>query len=58
MDNTRYIALSKQTAIWRELNTVANNLANINTSGFKAEQPLFAEYLQKIPSQNSISCTD
>lgn len=55
MDNTRYIALSKQTGIWRELNVVANNLANMNTSGFKAEQPLFTEYLQKIPSPDTIS---
>ena len=55
MDNTRYIALSKQTGIWRELDIVANNLANMNTSGFKSEQPMFTEYLEKIPSGDSIS---
>jgi flagellar basal-body rod protein FlgF len=29
----------------RQINVVANNLANINTTGYKSDQPLFEEYL-------------
>jgi flagellar basal-body rod protein FlgF len=37
MDNTSYIALSRQLTLRRELDVVANNVANINTTGFKLE---------------------
>lgn len=45
MENTGYIALSRQTALWREMDLVANNLANMNTVGYKGEHPLFTDYL-------------
>ncbi|WP_041793671.1 flagellar basal-body rod protein FlgF [Pararhodospirillum photometricum] len=45
MENTSYIALSRQMALWRKLDTVANNLANMNTDGFQSEQTLFSQYL-------------
>jgi flagellar basal-body rod protein FlgF len=45
MENTSYIALSRQTALWRELDMVSNNLANMNTTGYQSEQPMFSEYL-------------
>lgn len=51
MDNTSYIALSRQNALARQMEIVANNLANANTVGFKGEQPVFVEYLVK--SQNN-----
>ncbi|WP_142848945.1 flagellar basal-body rod protein FlgF [Telmatospirillum sp. J64-1] len=47
MDNTGYIALSRQAALWRQLETVANNMANANTPAFKAEQMMFSDYLVK-----------
>ncbi|MBF0093912.1 MAG: flagellar basal-body rod protein FlgF [Alphaproteobacteria bacterium] len=47
MDNTSYIALSRQSALARKMEIVANNLANANTVGFKTEQPVFVEYLVK-----------
>ena len=50
MENTSYIALSRQTALWRQLDMVANNLANMNTPAFKGEGALFTEYLMKSPS--------
>lgn len=46
MDNTLLIGLSRQTALRRELEIVANNIANLNTTGFKADGAVFAEYLQ------------
>jgi flagellar basal-body rod protein FlgF len=45
MDNALLIGLSRQTALQRELDVVSNNIANINTTGFKADGAVFAEYL-------------
>jgi flagellar basal-body rod protein FlgF len=47
MDNTTYIALSRQQGLWNQLEVVANNLANVNTTGFKASDTLFSQYLVK-----------
>lgn len=47
MDNTVYIALSKQTAAATQLEMIANNIANANTNGYKAEDIVFNQYLQK-----------
>jgi flagellar basal-body rod protein FlgF len=46
MNNALLIGLSRQTALRRELDVVANNLANINTTGFKADGAVFGEYMQ------------
>ncbi|WP_443749668.1 flagellar basal-body rod protein FlgF [Asticcacaulis solisilvae] len=40
MDNANYVALSRQITLQRELDISANNLANMNTTGFKFEQLL------------------
>lgn len=45
MENTSYIALSRQMGLWRQLEVVANNMANANTPGFKSEQMMFREHL-------------
>jgi flagellar basal-body rod protein FlgF len=37
MDNALYIGLSRQIALRREMDIVANNIANADTSGFKVE---------------------
>lgn len=50
MENTSYIALSRQTALWRQLETVANNMANANTPAYKAEHMMFRDHLVKTPS--------
>jgi len=47
MENSVYIGLSQQTAMRRQLDVIANNLANINTTAFKGEKMLFREYLVK-----------
>ncbi len=52
MDNTTYIALSRQTALWNQLEVVANNLANVNTTGFKGTDTLFAQYVFKLPQND------
>lgn len=45
MQNGILIGLSRQVALSRELDVVANNIANLNTTGFKADGLLFEEYL-------------
>lgn len=37
MDNALYVGLSRQLTLRRELDIVANNIANANTTGFKVE---------------------
>ena len=45
MQNAVLVGLSRQVALARELDVVANNIANINTTGFKADGSLFEEFL-------------
>lgn len=45
METTSYIALSRMTALKRQLDVIANNVANLTTPGFKAEATLFSEYM-------------
>lgn len=44
-DNAMLIGLSRQTALRRQMDVVANNLANLDTPGFRAEDMLFAEHV-------------
>lgn len=45
MENALLIGLSRQVVLERQLDVVANNVANVNTNGFKADKSLFQEYL-------------
>ena len=45
MQNAFLVGLSRQVALSRELDVVANNIANMNTNGYKADGSLFEEYL-------------
>jgi flagellar basal-body rod protein FlgF len=46
MENALLVGLSRQMTLRRELETVANNVANVNTAGFKADRLVFAEYMR------------
>ena len=46
MENALLVGLSRQTTLERQLDVVANNIANVNTTGYKADQSLFEEYLR------------
>ncbi len=50
MENTLLVGLSRQVALRRELDVVANNLANIGTAGFKGQDMVFREYLMPVAS--------
>jgi flagellar basal-body rod protein FlgF len=45
MENTLLVGLSRQMVLEREIDVVANNVANVNTNGYKADHSLFEEYL-------------
>ncbi len=45
MDNGIYIALSRQTGLFRKMDMVANNIANVDTTGFQSENIMFTDYL-------------
>ena len=49
MDNTSYIALSRQMALWKQMNIVSNNVANMNTAGYKQDNALFTSYINQTP---------
>lgn len=55
MENAGYIALSRQVSVARSIDVIANNIANISTTGFKGHKVMFDEYLQenKAQQQNS-----
>lgn len=59
MDNAVYLALSRQSGLARELKVVANNVANMSTTGYRGESVLFAEMVSALPQDgSSISMTD
>ena len=45
MENALLVGLSRQMALSRQLDIVANNIANIDTTGFKADNAAFSEFL-------------
>lgn len=47
MDTAAYVALSRLSAQQRAMDVTAGNIANANTSGFKAERVLFSDWLSK-----------
>lgn len=47
MDISSYVLLSHEQALRRKLDVAANNMANMSTAGFKREQPMFREYVER-----------
>jgi flagellar basal-body rod protein FlgF len=45
MENALLVGLSRQMVLQRQMDVVANNVANVNTTGFKADRSLFEEFL-------------
>ena len=59
MDNAGYVTLTRQTGLLREMQAVANNLANMSTTGFQREKTLFAEVIERLPVEGgSLSMAD
>ena len=49
MDLAGYVALTRQSGLAKELQSVANNIANLSTTGYRREGVLFAEMVQALP---------
>jgi flagellar basal-body rod protein FlgF len=47
MQSSLYVALSGQVALQKRLDTIANNIANMNTGGFRAEEVSFSTVLSR-----------
>lgn len=46
MDVSAFVLLSHEQALRRRMDVVANNMANLSTTGFRREQPLFQEMVR------------
>ncbi len=55
MENATYAALTRQSGLVREMQSVANNIANSATTGFRAEGVVFSEFVQAAESGPSLS---
>jgi flagellar basal-body rod protein FlgF len=58
MENTLLVGLSRQMVLERQMDVVANNVANINTNGFKADRSLFEEYLRSPAHEDNFQRSD
>src|SRR5262245_13863340 len=58
MENASLVGLSRQIALQRELDVVANNVANLNTTGYKADNVVFHEHLMPVARANQFRGTD
>ena len=59
MDVAGYVALTRQSGLDKELQTVANNIANISTTGYRREGVIFAEMVQALPTEGgSVAMTE
>ena len=55
MDSTGYITLTRQSGLMREMQVVANNIANAATAGYRQEGVIFSEYVQDVKGDASLS---
>jgi flagellar basal-body rod protein FlgF len=58
MENSLLIGLSRQVALQRELDIIANNIANLNTTGFKATGSKFEEFLMPVAREVDVTGVD
>lgn len=55
MNNTGYTTLSRQSGLMREMRVVANNIANMATTGYRQEGLVFSEYVATVEDGPSVS---
>lgn len=55
MDNAIYATLTRQAGLMAELRVVANNIANADTTGFRAESVTYAEHVARTGATPSLS---
>lgn len=55
MENVGYVTLTRQSGLTREMQVIANNIANSATTGFRQEGLIFGEYVKRTEGGPSIS---
>ena len=55
MEHAGYTTLSRQSGLAREMQIVANNIANAATTGYRAEGMIFSEYVKPVERGASLS---
>jgi flagellar basal-body rod protein FlgF len=55
LDNQAYITLTRQMGLMREMQVVANNIANAATNGYRQEGVIFSEYVRSVDGGASLS---
>ncbi len=59
MDLAGYVALTRQSGLAKELQSVANNIANLSTTGYRREGVIFAEAVEALPVEGgSVAMTE
>ena len=58
MENALLIGLSRQMVLEREIDVVANNVANMDTTGFKSDNSMFEQYLMPVARENRFEPAD
>jgi flagellar basal-body rod protein FlgF len=58
VENGLLIGLSRQATLERQLDVVANNIANANTTGFKSTNSIFQEFLSEGARDRTFSVAD
>ena len=58
MENTLLVGLSRQMVLERQMDVVANNVANVNTTGFKADRSLFEQFLRSPAHEDNFQRPD
>ena len=58
MQNTLLVGLSKQMVLERQMDVVSNNIANMNTNGYKADRSLFQEYQSSNAHEDNFASAD
>ncbi|MDP3258950.1 MAG: flagellar basal-body rod protein FlgF [Bosea sp. (in: a-proteobacteria)] len=58
MENALLVGLSRQMALARELDVIANNMANVSTNGFKTRSARFNEFIMPKASADSFKPAD
>ena len=58
MENALLVGLSRQMVLERQMDVIANNVANVNTNGFKADRSLFEEFLNSGAHEDNFQNSD
>ncbi len=58
MENAELVGLSRQMTLRRQMDIVANNIANLNTTGFKGQSLQFQEYIMPVAEASDFGFRD